>query len=67
MANAAHATRLFPNQPEDKEDPGIKSREEAEALLDSLKEDEHHITARTYNALKNNNEPQPPPASGKDW
>jgi Ca-activated chloride channel homolog len=48
---------------QDKEDPGIKSREEAEALLDSLKDDERHITAQTLN----NNNPTPPPASGKDW
>ncbi|MCE0497892.1 MAG: VWA domain-containing protein [Methylacidiphilales bacterium] len=54
-------------RPEDKEDPVIKSRQEAEALLDSLKEDEGHITARSFNALKNNNEPPPPPPSGKDW
>ncbi len=54
-------------RPEDKSDPGIKSREEAEALLDSLKEDEGHITAKTLNAVNNNNETPPPPASGKDW
>jgi len=49
---------------QDKEDPGVKSREEAEALLDSLKDDEHHITAKLLNA---NNEQPPPPPSGKDW
>jgi Ca-activated chloride channel family protein len=48
---------------QDKQDPGVKSREEAEALLDSLKDDEKHITAK---ALNGNNEPPPPP-SGKDW
>jgi Ca-activated chloride channel family protein len=49
---------------EDQNDPGAKSREQAEALLDSLKEDEKHMTARTLNG---NNEPPPPPPSGKDW
>ena len=49
---------------QDKEDPGVKSREEAEALLDSLKDDEHHITAKVLNG---NNEPPPPPPSAKDW
>jgi Ca-activated chloride channel family protein len=49
---------------EDKNDPGVKSRQEAENLLDSLKDDERHVTARTLNG---NNEPPPPPASGKDW
>lgn len=49
---------------QDKNDPGAKSREEAEALLDSLKDDEHHVTARTLNG---NNQPPPPPPSGKDW
>ena len=48
---------------QDKEDPGVKSREEAEALLDSLKDDEKHITAKVLNG---NNQPPPPP-SGKDW
>jgi Ca-activated chloride channel family protein len=48
---------------QDQQDPGIKSREEAEALLDSLKDDEQHVTAR---ALNGNND-QPPPPSGKDW
>jgi Ca-activated chloride channel family protein len=48
----------------DKQDPGVKSREEAEALLDSLKDDERHVTARSLNA---NNETPPPPPSGKDW
>ncbi len=49
---------------QDKEDPGKQGREEAEALLDSLKDDEHHITAKSYNV---NNEQPPPPPSGKDW
>jgi Ca-activated chloride channel family protein len=49
---------------QDKRDPGIKSREDAEALLDSLKEDERHVTARTLNT---NNDVMPPPPSGKDW
>jgi Ca-activated chloride channel family protein len=48
---------------EDQVDPGEKSRQEAEALLDSLKDDEKHITAQSFN---NNNQPPPPP-SGKDW
>lgn len=52
---------------QDKQDPGIKSRQEAEDLLDSLKDDEHHITARTLQGLQGNGQPQPPPASGKDW
>lgn len=49
---------------EDQVDPGAKSRQDAEALLDSLKDDEKHITART---LQGDNEPPPPPPSGKDW
>jgi Ca-activated chloride channel family protein len=48
---------------QDKQDPGIKSKQEAENLLDSLKDDERHINAR---ALNGNNQ-QPPPPSGKDW
>jgi Ca-activated chloride channel family protein len=52
------------SRPLDKQDPGVKSREEAEALLDSLKDDERHITARVLNA---ENEAPPPPPSGKDW
>jgi Ca-activated chloride channel family protein len=47
----------------DQEDPGIKSRQDAENLLDSLKDDERHVTARTLNG---DNQPPPPP-SGKDW
>jgi Ca-activated chloride channel family protein len=49
---------------QDQTDPGVKSQKDAEALLDSLKEDEKHITAQTLNS---GNEPPPPPASGKDW
>ena len=48
---------------QDQQDPGIKSRQDAQNLLDSLKDDERHITAR---ALNGNNQPPPPP-SGKDW
>lgn len=48
---------------EDKQDPGAKSRQEAEALLDSLKDDERHVTARSLNGGNT----APPPPSGKDW
>jgi Ca-activated chloride channel family protein len=48
----------------DQADPGVKSQKEAEALLDSLKDDEKHITAQSFN---NGNEAPPPPPSGKDW
>jgi Ca-activated chloride channel homolog len=48
---------------QDQQDPGIKSKQDAENLLDSLKDDEHHITAR---ALNGDNQP-PPTQSGKDW
>jgi len=48
---------------QDQQDPGVKSKQDAENLLDSLKDDEHRVTAR---ALNGNNQP-PPPASGKDW
>jgi Ca-activated chloride channel family protein len=48
---------------QDLKDPGIKSRQDAENLLDSLKDDEHHVTAR---ALTGNGQNAPPP-SGKDW
>ena len=53
-------------RPQDQQDPGIKSRQDAENLLDSLKDDERHVTARSLNAL-NGDSQQPPPASGKDW
>ncbi|MCE0484163.1 MAG: VWA domain-containing protein [Methylacidiphilales bacterium] len=49
---------------QDKQDPGVKSRQEAEDLLDSLKDDEKHVSART---LLGNDQPPPPPPSGKDW
>jgi Ca-activated chloride channel family protein len=48
---------------QDNEDPGVRSRREAEALLDSLKDDEQHVNARALNG----NQETPPPASGKDW
>jgi hypothetical protein len=48
----------------DQTDPGAKSQKDAEALLDSLKDDEKHITAQSLN---NGNEAPPPPPSGKDW
>jgi Ca-activated chloride channel family protein len=51
---------------EDQKDPGIRSRQDAENLLDSLKDDERHVTARTLNELNGNNQP-PPTTSGKDW
>jgi len=50
-------------RPQDQQDPGIKSRQDAENLLDSLKDDERRITARSLNG---NNQP-PPTTSGKDW
>jgi Ca-activated chloride channel family protein len=62
-ATAQQRARSGAGREQDKEDPQIKSRDEAEALLDSLKDDEHHVTARSLNG---NNEP-PPTASGKDW
>lgn len=62
-ATAQQRARSGGERPQDREDPQIKSREEAEALLDSLKDDEHQVTARS---LYGNNEP-PPTASGKDW
>jgi Ca-activated chloride channel family protein len=49
---------------EDQVDPGQKSQQEAEALLDSLKDDEKHITPQSFN---DGNQPPPPPPSGKDW
>jgi Ca-activated chloride channel family protein len=49
-------------RPEDEQDPGIKSRQDAENLLDSLKDDEHHVSARSF---QNGN--PPPTPSGKDW
>jgi Ca-activated chloride channel family protein len=60
---AQQRARTMGSREQDKQDPGIKSRQEAEALLDSLKDDEHHVSARS---LTGNNQP-PPTASGKDW
>jgi Ca-activated chloride channel family protein len=48
---------------QDQQDPGIKSRQDAENLLDSLKDDEKRVTARSING---DNQP-PPTTSGKDW
>jgi Ca-activated chloride channel family protein len=62
-ATAQQLARTGSGREQDKEDPQIKSRDEAEALLDSLKDDEKHVTARSLNG---NNEP-PPTQSGKDW
>jgi Ca-activated chloride channel family protein len=62
-ATAQQLARSGGERPQDKDDPQIKSRDEAEALLDSLKDDEKHVTARS---LYGNNEP-PPTQSGKDW
>lgn len=59
-ANTGHST----SREKDQVDPGAKSQQEAEALLDSLKDDEKQITARS---ISNGNEPPPPPPSGKDW
>ena len=60
---AQQRARSNGSREQDKQDPGVKSRQEAEALLDSLKDDEHHVSARS---LSGSNEP-PPTASGKDW
>jgi Ca-activated chloride channel family protein len=49
---------------QDQVDPGVKSQQDAEALLNSLKDDEKHVTAQTLNS---GNQPPPPPPSGKDW
>ena len=48
---------------QDLKDPNIKSKEDAENLLDSLKDDERHINARSING----DNQVPPPPSGKDW
>jgi Ca-activated chloride channel family protein len=48
---------------QDLKDPNIKSKEDAENLLDSLKDDERHVNARSLNG----DNPVPPPPSGKDW
>ena len=48
---------------QDLKDPNIRSKEDAENLLDSLKDDERHINARSLNG----DNQVPPPPSGKDW
>jgi Ca-activated chloride channel family protein len=48
---------------QDQQDPQIRTRQDAENLLDSLQGEERHITARSYS---NGGRVQPPP-SGKDW
>lgn len=48
---------------QDSKDPNIKSKADAENLLDSLKDDERHINARSLNG----DNQVPPPPSGKDW
>jgi Ca-activated chloride channel family protein len=59
-----HPTQAYSGtRSQDQVDPGIKSRQDAENLLDSLKDSERHVTARTLNG---DNQPQPT-ASGKDW
>ncbi len=62
--NNAQVRAYSGTRDQDQQDPGIKSRQDAENLLDSLKDGERHITAR---ALNGNNQPPPPPPSGKDW
>ena len=49
---------------QDQQDPRIKTRQDAENLLDSLKDDEKRITARSDD---DPNQPPPPTTSGKDW
>jgi Ca-activated chloride channel family protein len=62
--NSADATRTYSGKrSQDQQDPQIRSRQEAEALLDSLQGQERRITARSYSS---NGEVQLPP-SGKDW
>jgi Ca-activated chloride channel family protein len=48
---------------QDQQDPAIRSKQDAENLLDSLKDDERRVTARTLNG---DNQPSPT-SSGKDW
>ena len=48
---------------QDLQDPQIRSRQDAENLLDSLQGEEKHITARSFNS---DGAAEPPP-SGKDW
>jgi Ca-activated chloride channel family protein len=50
-------------RPQDQNAPIIRSRQEAEYLLDSVKGDERHITARALHG----NGPNEPPPSQKDW
>jgi hypothetical protein len=50
-------------RPQDQNVPLIRSRQEAEDLLDSVKGDERHITARALHG----NGPNEPPPSQKDW
>jgi Ca-activated chloride channel family protein len=50
-------------RPQDQKAPTVTSRQDAENLLDSLKDDERHVTARSLNS---DNQP-PPTTSGKDW
>ena len=45
----------------DKQDPGIKSRQDAENLLDSLKDDERHVTARVLNGIITSSNRRRPP------
>jgi Ca-activated chloride channel family protein len=50
-------------RPQDLKNPTVGSRQDAENLLDSLKDDERHVSARSLNG-----DTQPPPTpSGKDW
>jgi Ca-activated chloride channel family protein len=62
--DSADATRTYSGKrSQDQQDPQIRSRQEAENLLDSLQGQERRITARSYSS---NGEVQLPP-SGKDW
>jgi len=61
---SADATRTYSGKrSQDQVDPQIRSRQEAENLLDSLQGQERRITARSYSS---NGEVQLP-SSGKDW
>jgi Ca-activated chloride channel family protein len=48
---------------QDLQDPQIRSRQDAENLLDSLQGEEKHITAHSYSSTGT----LEPPPSGKDW
>jgi Ca-activated chloride channel family protein len=62
--NSADTTRTYSGKrSQDQVDPQIRSRQEAENLLDSLHGQEKRITARSYSS---NGEVQLP-SSGKDW